>query len=764
VRSKRLALAPIVIALAMGAAGTSQVALAGGSPPAHDGAPRSAGASDASGLPDGVPPAAQRPEPTLPAPSGWPGDEAFPRTSGTGRYHDGAFFWTDYLYDDYGAKGTSRDSDPTSYTRAAGTYSYAAGPAANNGADIFRTAVALGEGGSYWRVDWNTLIDKNVPLALFGVDTDDSAGTGTATWPAGAGVGAPGTDLFLGLSGRGAWISDASGKQRPLSDVGGSFSVDMAARSFLAFVPAGVVPTTSRARARLIAGVADASGRAFAPVASGALPDQAPIYNVSFRALDQERKKLTAWFDQAQADAIGAGDVTPFSAVIDWGKLRGRTSEPEPVPTGYSNRWFVSATKLTPDQGVNTTTTIDLRPNYLGRVQPYGVYVPSHTKLRDLPVTFVLHGLTAQHNMFAVMAPQYLELICEKRHSLCLAPFGRGPDGWTFDEAEADLWEVWNRAAHSFDVDPDRTVLTGYSMGGFSTFKVLMAHPDLFAGGAVLAGATKCGGQVVQGVTTLDGGPGRCATDGELITLAPTLRNSAVYMAHGSNDELALWTSAYDMARNLENLGYRYRFDTYLGMDHLEYLSLGTFPEAARYLAGVTVRPTRPAVVDYRWYPNLDRPDLGIGATTAFWLSGLKAVHGEAGQVAEARAVSSAIAERVPSPVLEAGRFEPDAQPVPAVVREQTWKYGSPTPLRNEVKATLTNVAAVTVDLLDAGIDMHQAAAVTVDSKDAVRVTLTGLRPGQAVSWPGGDAAADENGTVTAQLKPGVNAIKVEAR
>ena len=57
------------------------------------------------GMPEGVPPAALRPEPQLPAPVDWPFGEHFPRTCGTGRLAAGALFWTDFIYDDHGASG-----------------------------------------------------------------------------------------------------------------------------------------------------------------------------------------------------------------------------------------------------------------------------------------------------------------------------------------------------------------------------------------------------------------------------------------------------------------------------------------------------------------------------------------------------------------------------------------------------------------------------------------------------------------------------------
>src|SRR4051812_2756070 len=104
---------------------------------------RSATAPAPSGLPDDIPAAALRAEPSLPAPKGWPGPETFPRTSGTGRLDAGAFLWTDWLYDDHGP-GTVPFSDGNvaeGGSPSFGSYRYPDGPAAGNGADIFRAGV-----------------------------------------------------------------------------------------------------------------------------------------------------------------------------------------------------------------------------------------------------------------------------------------------------------------------------------------------------------------------------------------------------------------------------------------------------------------------------------------------------------------------------------------------------------------------------------------------------------------------------------------------
>ncbi|MCU1430167.1 MAG: hypothetical protein JWL83_4167, partial [Actinomycetia bacterium] len=159
------------------------------------------------GIPDGVPPAALRSEPSLPVPAGWGLPDRFPRTSGTGRYAQGAFEWTDFLYDDHGALGATVAPPITGLAPSRGTYAYSAGAAHNNGADIFRLGVAANGNGSRWRVDWTTLDDPNLPIVAFAIDRDGNASTGASSWGAGSGLTSAGIDHVVVVSSRGAWVT-----------------------------------------------------------------------------------------------------------------------------------------------------------------------------------------------------------------------------------------------------------------------------------------------------------------------------------------------------------------------------------------------------------------------------------------------------------------------------------------------------------------------------------------------------------------------------
>ena len=447
------------------------------------------------GMPEGVPAAALRPEPRLPTPAGWPFGEEFPRTCGTARFAGGALFWTDFLYDDHGATGVPV-AIPTGGAPPRGTYVYPPGPAARNGADIFRAAVGLTDTHTWWRVDWNTLIDRSVPVALFTFDTQRGRAANDV-WPAGAGVRSAGIDLALHISGNQATLMDLTTELR--TPVG--HSVDLESRSFLAHVPRSLVEPTGTWTIRLAAGLANPAGDGFADVTvgHGASPGQPNVYNVAFRTPEQETAHLNFWSDAAQAGALTDGDVSQFALAVPWNELAERRTTDEPIITGTSTRWYVSSAEL--GQGVAEGDVLSTRPQFLGRVQPYSVCLPStYAPGQELPLTLLLHSLALGQNQFAAIDPRLLHEVCEGRDSVVVTPLARGPSCWYFDEGELDVWEVWARVAEQLGTDPNRTVIAGYSMGGCGAYRLGLAYPEVFAQAVVLAGPPTCGVRLLPDV------------------------------------------------------------------------------------------------------------------------------------------------------------------------------------------------------------------------------------------------------------------------
>lgn len=720
------------------------------------------------GMPDGTPLAARRVEPSLPVPKGWPFPESFSRTSGTGRLAGGASFWTDFLYDDHGAVTTVAAAQQAAIASLAptdGGFTYPPGEARMNGADVFRNAVGLDEKASYWRVDWNTLADPSVPVAVWGLDTNASTQDGVRTWPAGTGISSPGLDRALVVSSRGAWLVDArSGAKR---DVSAGLTVDRASRSFVVKVPRSTLPVAGTWRIRLAAGLANAAGDGMAP-ATGALPGQTAVYNVSYRSVEQEpqqykhgvlanRVGTTAatraadmgnyWMEDHQAEALAAGDVAAFAQDLDWSELGRRVSSPEPLVKGWSNRWFVSSLDL--GQGVVEDVgggTGDLRPNFLGRVQPYGVYVPTtYRPGRAMPLTWMLHSLSVQHNQYGALDPNQVRQTCEDRQSICATTLGRGPDMWYFDEAEVDFWEVWNRIASSFTLDPERTVISGYSMGGYGSYKLGLAYPDLFAKALAIAGPPTCGIRV-SGDVRAPSQEGRCTDEGDTKALVGNARHVPYLIASGVVDELVPFTSVLEQVEAFDTRGYRYHAEYYPGEGHIPYAAKDAFEPVTKQL-GRTTRERTAARVDYSWYPNLARPELGIGTTGAYWLRDLKARSTAPGTLARVVAHSKALADPLVT-VDKSERLDVPGDPSPARVIDQTWQRTGFAPRTNALSLDLTGVASAVVDARRAGLAQASSVAVTMTSDGPATVRFSGLRPGAALQVTGAPSVrADRAGT-----------------
>lgn len=692
------------------------------------------------GMPEGVPPAALKREPVLPIPAGWPFGEDFPRTCGTGRFAGGALFWTDFLYDDHGASGVPV-SVPAGGAPARGTYIYPDGPAARNGADVFRVAIGLTDTHTWWRIDWNTLLDSAVPIGLFTFDTD--RGTAASNeWPANAGVRSAGIDLALVLSGAGAWLIDlTTGTPTAVTH-----RVDMESRTFLAEVPRALAAPSGTWTVRLAAGLADERGDGFAevPFVHGAGPGQPNVYNLAFRTREQEKVHLNFWSDQAQAEALEDGDVSQFSLAVPWDQLAARRTDDEPVVTGTSTRWYVSSADL--GQGVGPGNILDTAPQFLGRVQPYSVCLPAtYAPGRKLPLTVMLHSLALGQNQYAAFDPKLLHEICDGRNSIVVTPLARGPASWYFDEGELDVWEVFARSVEQLGADPNRTVLSGYSMGGYGTYKLGLSYPEVFSQAVVLAGPPTCGVRLVRGVEApADFDPtSHCAREGDTWKLLGNARWLPFVIAHGGLDQLVPFPGIVQQVFELDRLGYRYRFATYPVEDHIAFLLKDDFDDPIAHM-GTGLRQADPGHITFAWYPQLVREDLGIGPHRVWWVSELRAaddVKAARGRLAKVDARSYARPD--PTRTLKRRRgVIPDFDPTPGLFTEMTWQPGGdvePLPL---LTLELAGVAGLAVDVVRAGLAALSRSTVTVVTDHPVRLRLASLPPGMTVELDGGPAGA----------------------
>jgi pimeloyl-ACP methyl ester carboxylesterase len=723
-RARRIALGCGLAALMTGAAPTALAASPrhSGSHISHFSTTTSAAAEKRGGdLPADGPPALYRAEPRLPGAKGWPASNtAFPRTSGTGRLAGGGFYWTDWLYDDHGTT-TASPGDPsvTAGSPTFGTYTYPPGLAHGNGADIFRCAVLDRAHATYWRVDWNTLAAPWIPIAEWTFDRDNNTATGGSQWPGNAGVQSAGIDTALIMSSRGAQLlSLTSGRVFARLPV----TVDMKAQSFVTRIPKTVLPVNGSWRIRLAAGLADPLGTGFGKPPD-ALPSQPAVYNVTFRRADQERASDNFWDDMSQTRALRTGNVAGFSHVVTWSRLARRVRTTPLQPLGWSDRWYVSAVNLGPGIVTDPSSIEDSQPNYLGRVQPYGIYVPKGRPPRSgWPLTFLLHSLTQNHNQYAATTPNFSRLACEDRKSICVTTLGRGPDGDYFDYAELDFWQVWHSVAAHFALDPERTVLCGYSMGGLGTNALAMAHPDLFAKAVTLAGA-------VGNVPALT-----------------NLRWIPTYLAGGVADELVPITLEKAEADGLAALGDRYRWVVYPAVDHVAFELADSFGDAAKFM-GTARRVRNPGTFTFRWFPSnggglggnqitsggiswTQLPKYGVGTTGAYWLRNLAARSQK--NYATVSAYSGERPQR--SIITHSTRGIAVDGPGPGIASQLTWTRGKRPASRPVVRLRLTNVQDLTLRLHDAGFRDGQRGHLIVWSDGPAYIRVV---PGQPAAMVG---------------------------
>jgi hypothetical protein len=750
------------------------------------------------GLPSGVPPAATAAEPALPEPSAseWPLPNNFSRTSGTGVLSGGASLWTDFLYDDHGPLGSPvgivDNIKVSSLAPVHGGFSYPAGPADNDGADIFRAAVGYTPSATYWRVEWNTLASANVPIAEWTLSTEGATPASGSAWPANAGLSSPGIQYALVVTAQHAQLLDAA-TGLPVAGAELSTEVNMSARSFIVRIPTSVLPVSGTWQVRLASGLANASGTAFAtvPPEDGGTPGGTNAYNVTFRSYKQESELVcptealsdsalaplleselgagegelnhvpvaecgNTWMENDQANTLATGDVSKYALAVDWSQLAARESTPEPEPTGYSNRWYVTPLQL--GQGVvdaeeaNTYTG----PTYLGRVQPYAVYVPTtYNPATATPLTWILHSLGANLNQYGSTAPSQLEEECEDRNSICATTEGFSDGEWYFGPAQVDFWDVWHQLANSYDLDPDATVISGYSMGGFASYKLALEYPDLFAQAMPLEGPIVCGEKVTAGVETASG-PGQCTSDGNTTPLIVNAKWIPYVMTYGLVDELVPFTGGVEQVEAFNDLDYRYYAVLYPAEDHLVFATQNDFTPATSQL-GHSERVHNPGSFTFTWYPDLNSPSQGIGPTSDYWVSGLSARSATPGELATVTASSAAIPEPSETPEHHVGTA---FGPTPAVTDSLTWTSGPAPPTRQLLQLNLSDVGAIAVDTVSAGLT---CATVEASTDGETELTLLRLRPGSTVSVSSSASSitVPRSGIVSVSLTAGSSSVQL---
>ncbi len=628
--------------------------------------------------------------------------------AGTVEYCEGALVYRDYVYDDYGADtGEPMASSTGTLSRPAGDERYPAGAEAT--ADLIDLTLEVVGDELRATFELNALYEPDQTIAALAIDTDPGAGTGGGAWP-GLDVTSDGWDVIA------------------------TFDEGDPATNLIV----GTMPLPAGDTWRVQAATAQADGN---------------VMNVAFRGIDEEAASTVQesvsgltdhgyWWEDLQSDALAAGDISAFGETVRVADLHDGVTRAAEVTPGMHERVYTSDYTLPPGEGMSYTPidgrgTGGVAPafaqnfHYFGRYQPYGIYLPGADGPHGLQ--FVAHGSNQNHGSF-VNQPGFQSVFADDLNRIIAVPLARGPNGYWSDVSERDGLDVLDDVLTHYDVDEDQLFMSGYSQGGYATFRMAELYPDLFAGFITWVGFTGDAGNNATGEG--DVGVVTAGAVGNVIDYVANLRHVPGAMIFGTADELVHVSSAEAMADEFRERDFAYRYYQHPSGDHFQFAILDDWRKEAEYTRGRTL-VHRPARVTFRTDPRLGSPDYGILHDRAYWVGDLR------GREEGALAVdltSSGCGGSIP--VVTAGR-DAGPDPIPWVSDFHEVTGETPVPQADRVEGTLTNVASVTLDVDGACLSSGAVAyALTTDGP----VTLA-LSDGRTLAL---DAAGDHAGTIPA--------------
>ena len=663
----------------------------------------------------------------------------FDRVSGTERYVGGEYLYTDHLLDDRGSDTTGNGGGFRAASAGKLEYPTDAARFGNNAADLVEFRIGRHHGGLAVRFTLNTLLARDTTIATAAFDADGDASTGGATLPRDPGAPFPGTDHVLTTWGTGAeWSTwrDGQWTTTPLPS-----AVDIEANQLTVDVPATVAAPAGSWRTTVAVGLYDAATggwlrparRATETTPGGAGPaDETPagIFNLGFRFEEQVLTR-NAPPDEDQAAALLAHEPTRFAHPVDFDAMAARASRTTVPRSGTMVRFFPSRLALGEGRGSfspggRNVVRHDLE---LSRLQPYSLYVPeAAVDGRPAPFTLNLHSLNQHHWQYNGSAG--VAAIAEERRSIVATPHARGPALWYQGAAEYDVFEMWNEVARTFHLDPDRTVITGYSMGGYGVYRLAGLYPDLFAR-ALTVVAPPGPGIWVPGSAPTGGLGGVEAVSNFWLENA---RNVPFMSVSVMQDEFVPYVGPLqqhvgpgrDGMTSFDQLGYRFRFLTLPVGEHYTIGLMGyEVAEGRAFLADDRVERD-PFHVTFAYLPRTDDAALGLVHDKAYWVSDLALADEEAGTPVPKGVIDvKSLAFGLDDPPSTRGASG-GVDPLPYVEVNRAWGDPVPVARENRLVASLRNIRHATVDTDRAGLEVGKPIVVTVTSSHEAVVELAG--------------------------------------
>jgi pimeloyl-ACP methyl ester carboxylesterase len=569
--------------------------------------------------------------------------------AGTTNLCGGAVVYRDYVYDDYGANTglLASSTSPLGAVTPTGDIRYAQGT--EDTADLRQLRLAIQGGRLQVTFTLNALYAAASTTGVVAIDTDANASTGGGTWPV-AHVASTGWDV--------AGVFNAATP---------GVTVDTVANTITGSMP---LPAGTHWRVQAVTAQADGT-----------------VMNVAFRGSSAEGGP---WFENRQAADLQAGDISEFGFPVTVSDLTSGVTRLESVPPGVHERVYESVYTVGSGEGM-TYQGVPATPNgpllgptfhFLGRYQPYAVYVPAAVGPHGLQL--VLHGFGGSIDDLLSQAG-FRQQFGDNLNRILVAPLGRGPVGWYVGASERDVMDAFDDAEASYSVDRSHEIISGYSMGGYGVYRIAELYPDRFAGFLDWVGYTDClNGTPLAGVCPI------FADDNPLDYVA-NLRWLPGGMLYAGADEIVLITTASAVQQAFAATGYVYQWWLHPVAEHVTLSVLDSWQKEAAYSASFS-RVSNPPRVTYRYDPARDAPQYGLVHDGAYWVSGIQPAQSG---FADVDLTTQGCVGSLP---VTAGNSGAGLDPVPWTSTGAAVTGSTPLAQQRRLTGTLGNVAALTVD------------------------------------------------------------------
>jgi predicted esterase len=195
-------------------------------------------------------------------------------------------------------------------------------------------------------------------------------------------------------------------------------------------------------------------------------------------------------------------------------------------------------------------------------LQPYSLYVPQgYLEDEPIPLLVTLHGSGVDEQQLILSVARLHSLYRSRKRTgtmMVMAPQARGLSDWYTGRSGEDVIECIAHVRKLYNIDEERIVLDGFSMGGYGAWRIGLLHPELFRALIIRSGAIKPP-PPIQGENII-----------ELLDRVKT-KVPPVLILHGDKDNAVPVENASRAVEKLKELGIKHRYIEVKGAAHSGY-------------------------------------------------------------------------------------------------------------------------------------------------------------------------------------------------